>query len=195
MLTTTIKTDAGCTLRLNTASMNTLPQLKWISVISSTEPAIFELWNADHQLMSLSINHKDQTVRIECNGTRRYLHMEEEGLLFNKTIFKNEYGIKIGEIAQELWFNKQGFIELNEESFHYAIQNSHSTEFIIYGRSKKSSPILTCELDIDNGMDTKHLSQPEEKNTEKYSCLLIGLCWFLFMPIAKENLEHVSLNA
>jgi hypothetical protein len=176
-------------------SMNNLSQLKWVSVLSSTEPEIFELRNGENQLMSLSINHTDQTVKIECDGSRRYFHIEKEGLLFNKIIFKNEYGIKIGEIAHELWFNKEGFIELNEEHFHYSIQNDPSTQFTIYGRSKKKTPLLICGLDINDDKNSLHLSKPEEKNKEIYSCLLVALCWFLFTPIAKENIEPVSMNA
>lgn len=175
--------------------MNNSSQLKWISALSSTEPEIFELRNGENQLMSLSINNADQTVKIECEGSRRFFHLEKEGLLFNKIILKNEYGIKIGEIAHELWFNKEGFIELNEEHFHYSIQNDPSTQFTIYGRSKKKTPLLICGVDLNDEGDSLHLSKPEEKNTEIYSCLLLALCWFLFTPIAKQNIQPVSMNA
>jgi len=175
--------------------MNNLSQLKWVSVQSSTDPEIFELKNGENQIMSLSFNHTDQTVKIECDESRRYFHIEKEGLLFNKIILKNEYGIKIGEIAHELWFNKEGFIELNEEHFHYSIQNAPTTQFTIYGRSKKKTPLLICGLDINDGKNSLNLSKPEEENKEIYSLLLVALCWFLFTPIAKENLEPVTMNA
>ncbi len=66
-------------------------QLKWQSVSNTPELEVWELWNDQIMLLLLTVNHSDQTARIESDSSRRYFHIEKEGLLLNrKTIVKNE---------------------------------------------------------------------------------------------------------
>jgi len=147
-----------------------------------------ELWNDEQRLLTLHYNQFAQTAKVECENSRRIFKIDKEGFLRNKTILKNEYGVKIGELGTENWFSHEGFIDLNGERFNYTIQNNPSSQLVIYKSSKKS-PLLVCGLTPNNGNISINFQQGKE--ADKYACLLIALCWFLFMPVAKEYVAVV----
>jgi len=171
--------------------MKTTSKLIWQRIQTAAPIEEYELWNGLQKLVTLSIDTLENKIRVACDDCRRDFHVEKEGLLLNKTILKNEYGIKIGEIGHELFFNNEGFIELNEERFHFCIQNNPLAELIIYRKSKKN-PLLICALSSNDGNPSIQFSRNEESNGKTYPCLLMALCWFLFMPIAKENVSEYA---
>ena len=128
-------------------------------------------------MVTLSINLFSQTAKVECANYRRIFKIEKKGFLQNKTIIKNEHGIKIGYLHLTPWFSNEGFIDFNDEHFYYSTQNNPLAELVIYKSSKKK-PLSICSL---------------KSNDEKNSCLLMALCWFLFMPFAKENVLEFAV--
>ena len=168
-------------------------KLIWITVKSETVFEEYELWNDFQKLMTLSIDKDENKIRVVSNDYRRDFNIENEGLLLNKTILKNEYGIKVGEISQELFTHNEGSIQLNEEHFHYSIHNNPLAELIIYRKSRKK-PVLKCELKSEEGKSSINFSKNEESNSKTYHSLLIALCWFLLMPVGKENASEYALE-
>jgi hypothetical protein len=70
---------------------------------------------------------------VEGETEKRVFLIRKEGFLRNKTVLRNEYGIKIGELGHE---HMQNFIDLNNERFFYTIHNNPLAELVIYKESK-----------------------------------------------------------
>ncbi len=172
--------------------MSTHSKLQWTIAESTNGLAVYELWNEDRKLVTLSLNLFSLTAKVECADSRRIFKIEKEGFLQTKTIIKNEYGIKIGQLNLAPWFSNEGFIDLNEERFYYTSQNNPLAELIIYKSSKKK-PLVVCGLKSNEHKTAIHFEK--NKEIEKNSCLLMALCWFLFMPVAKENVLEYAANA
>jgi hypothetical protein len=164
-------------------------KLHWFAAASQQGYDMYELWNDNQRLLTLYLNQLSQTAKVECENSRRNFKIEKEGFRRNKTILKNEYGVKIGELGNGSWFGNEGSIDLNGEKLHYAIQNNGPTELVIYKSSKKN-PLLAC--DIPKNEHSAPAEKEKDHQTEKYSCLLMALGWFLFMPMAKEYAWAIS---
>ncbi len=174
--------------------MNNHSSLQWIPVKIEDDIEVYELWNGLKKLISLSLNHKEHTAKIDAEDCRRNFHIDKEGFLLNTTVLKNEYGIKIGQITHEILFKNEGLIELNEERYHYCIQNNPLAEIMIY-KKHKNNPLLLCGLRAENGETEVYFSRTAESATEKSPSLLMAICWSLFLPIAKENTAVFALPA
>ncbi len=162
--------------------MSHTSKLHWYAAASKQDNDVYELWNDEQRLLTLYFNQFSQTAKVECEDSRRNFKIEKEGFLRNKTILKNEYGVKVGELGPDNWFSQDGFIDLNGERFHYTTQTNNLAELIIFKSSKKH-PLLICGLTNNNGEPSVHFEKSKE--TGKYSCLLMALSWFMLMPIAK----------
>lgn len=159
--------------------------MNWISTTTNKkEFELFELWNGTQKLMTLELNLFTQTAKIECYSSRRIFKIDKEGFLRNKTIFKNEYGVKVGELSLENWFSHEGLILLNNERYKYMIQNNSLPELIIYSQSLQK-PLISCSLQLNKGNTSIDFNN--HNNTEKQSVFLMALAWFLFLPVAKET--------
>ncbi len=165
--------------------MSISSNMNWISTTTNKNGfEFFELWKGAKKLMTLELNLFSQTAKIECYSSRRIFKIDKEGFLRHKTIFKNEYGVKVGELSLENWFSHEGLILLNNERYRYTIQNNSLPELIIYNKGSQKT-LISCGLQLNNGntgIDFKHYN-----NTEKQSVFLMALAWFLFLPVAKEN--------
>ncbi|MCU0323173.1 MAG: hypothetical protein MUE72_12210 [Chitinophagaceae bacterium] len=170
--------------------MSQSKSLYWLNTSNTNEIELYELWDAEKKLLTLLFNNFSHTAKVECLSSRRMFKIEKDGLLKTKTIFKNEYGVKIGQFAQEHWYNHEGLIELNEEKFHYTTHNNPLAELIIYKDNPKQ-PLLVCGLQLNNGETSVHFQKHHQ--SDKYSIFLMSLAWFLFLPVAKEYVSNVSI--
>lgn len=168
--------------------------LNWLNTTITNKIETYELWDDEKKLMTLSFNNFSQTAKIECLSSRRIFKIEKDGFLNTKTIFKNEYGVKIGEFAQEHWFNHEGLIVLNEEKFYYTTQKNPLTELIVYKNNPKE-PLLACILKLNEEEKSIHIQK--HKISNNYSIFLMALAWFLFLPTAEElviNSAQIEYN-
>lgn len=168
--------------------------LNWLNTTITNEIETYELWDDEKKLMTLSFNNFSQTAKVECLSSRRVFKIEKDGFLNTKTIFKNEYGVKIGEFAQEHWFNHEGLIVLNEEKFYYTTHKNPLAELIVYKNNPKE-PLLACILKLNDGEKSIHIQK--HHNYDKHSIFLMALAWFLFLPAAKElsmNVKEIESN-
>jgi hypothetical protein len=169
--------------------MSKLTKLHWYAATPKNGIEPYELWNDNKLLLTLYFNQFSQTAKVVCEDSRRNFKIDKEGFFRNKTIIKNEYGIKIGELGSVNWFGQEGFIDLNGERFLYTTQNNPMAEVVMY-KKNKHRPIISCGLVANNG--NTEISFQKNKDPEKYSCILMALCWFLFMPVAKENVVEYA---
>jgi len=175
--------------------MNNHSSLQWVPVKIEDDHEVYELWNGLKKLISLSLNLREHTAKIDSEDCRRNFHIDKEGFLLNTTVLKNEYGVKIGQITHEILFKNEGMIELNEERYHYCIQNNPLAEILIY-KKHKNNPLLICGLRAENGKPDVFFARTTAESAAQTSpSLLMAICWFLFLPIAKENIAAFALTA
>ena len=63
---------------------------------------VYHLVNDDDKVLSLMVNRASNTARVEYEGKKRVFQIRKEGFLRIKTVIRNEYGIKIGELPEHI---------------------------------------------------------------------------------------------
>ena len=161
-------------------------------------PEGFEIYilRRDHtDLVTLELNLFSQTAKVSSADSRRTFKIDKEGFLKTRTILKNEYGVKIGQLGLETWYSHEGFIELNGEKFHYAHGNNDNKELLIY-KTSRSKPLFICSLNIEGTASVSLQKNKEVVDTQSW--LLMSICWFLFLPVARTFLPaqatHIADN-
>lgn len=164
--------------------------MKWESVTSTLGYSVFALWNNGRKLVTLVFNSSSSAARIEYEGQRRVFLIRKEGFMKNKTVLRNEYGVRIGRVGSE---NNENFIELSDERFYYSFSDSDAPAVTIY-KNSKDQPLTVCELDVKRKdvLGAFHKNKMEESSMYP---LLMTLCWYLIQPTEAAKLEPSMLLA
>lgn len=157
--------------------------MNWETVTSGLGHKVYALWNNGRKLLTLAFQQGSNFVRIEYGGEKRAFNIRYEGILKNKLVMRNEYGVRIGQIVE----NNESLIALNDEKLHYAITNDGSPKVILYKESI-DSPLAVCDLQLEN--DTSIL--PSVKPTATQHSLLLVLCWYLYHPVTKAAVPEYA---
>ncbi len=165
--------------------------MKWIAAAVSSRKETYELWHDDKKLLTLEFHPSTNSARIEYADEKRVFLIRKEGFLKNKTVLRNEYGVRMGRLGYENGHGSEGFIELNDEKFSYSIDNNPLSEISIY-RDNKEKPFVVCGLRADKGNTSVQFSKSGELSPPQHF-LLMSLCWYLFLPVAKENTVEYAL--
>src|SRR5687768_18028073 len=107
--------------------------MRWELVSSDARREVYHLFKNDKKILTLVIDPFTNMARVECANEKRIFQLRKEGFLRNKTVIRNEYGIKIGELGQE---SKENFIDVNNERFYYNIDNGPLAELVLYKEAK-----------------------------------------------------------
>ena len=75
--------------------------MRWELHHSTSEHEIYHLLKDDEKLLTLELNIFSNTARVHNKNDKRVFVIRKEGLRRNKTVIRNEYGIKIGELEQD----------------------------------------------------------------------------------------------
>jgi hypothetical protein len=163
--------------------------MRWENASSTSNNDVYHLWNNDKKLLTLTLHPFSKTARVECAGEKRVFLIRQEGFFRNKTVLRNEYGIKIGELGQE---DEANFIEVNGERFYYHTKNENESlaQLVLY-KGLKELPVLVCGLNISNGNTS--LSVEKDKHLMAHSSFLMALCWYMFLPLTKKNVSAVPI--
>lgn len=165
--------------------------MKWIVVSKTSEQELYELWLKDKKVMALEFHPSTNSARISSDEEQRVFHLRKEGLLKNKTVLRNEYGIRIGRLGYEKWDANHGYVELGNEKFNYTIGNNPMAELRI-SRDNSEEPLVVCGLKVKNDSTPVHFSNQNELSPSEYM-LLLSLCWYIVLPVAKENVAEYAL--
>jgi hypothetical protein len=157
--------------------------MNWETITSGIGQKVYALWNNGRKLLTLAF-HSTNFVRIERAGEKRAFMIRYEGFLKNKLVMRNEYGIRIGQASAE---NNENVIALNDERFFYTITDEKEPQVIIYKESKEN-PLAVCALNLDNDKNIL----PSANSSATYQSLLLALCWYLFLPVVKENVPEYA---
>jgi len=156
--------------------------MRWETLSTDANHEVYKLKHKDHTLLTLTLHPFSNTARVENEDEKRVFQIRREGFRRHKTVLRNEYGIKIGELGVE---NKLQFIEINKEKYYYTIRHNPNAELVIY-RESINTPILVCGLDVDTGKNSVHLEKDKTPASTPVS-LLMGLCWYMFLPVTRED--------
>lgn len=158
--------------------------MNWETVTSGIGHKVYALWSNGHKLLTLAFNSSSNFAKIEYGDEKRAFTIRYEGMFKNKMVMRNEYGIRLGQISAE---NKENFIDLNDERLFYTITEEKYPRVIIYKESL-DKPLAVCALQLDNDISIL----PSVKTSATQHSLLLALCWYLFSPVAKENIPEFA---
>lgn len=157
--------------------------MRWETIKSTPEQEIYHLYKDDKKRLTLIYNPFSNSARVECNKEKRVFLIRKEGFRRNKTVIRSEYGIKIGEFGQD---NRQQFIEVNNEKFYYNTHNNPLAELVLF-KEDKTRPVLACGLSANEGLNSVYFKKDKLLGEMPHPGLLMALCWYMFLPVAKEN--------
>lgn len=162
--------------------------MKWEVIKATPEQEVYHLYDEDKLRLVLSYNPFSSSARVECNKEKRVFLIRKEGFLRNKTAIRNEYGVKIGEFGQE---DGKRFIAVNDQKFYYTTRNNPLAELVLFTESA-AKPAISCGLTAAD--ETAGISFKKEKlqGEVQHPGLLMALCWYMFLPVAKENVAEFT---
>ena len=163
--------------------------MRWEQIKANSTTEIYNLFKGDKKLLSVSLNPFSNSARVECEKEKRVFLIRKEGFRRNKTVLRSEYGIKIGELGQE---NKDQFIDVNDERFYYIIENDPFPQLILYKESK-DKPFVSCALNMNEGNKGVSFTKDKKLSETSHPGLLMALCWYMFLPVTKENVQQVEV--
>jgi hypothetical protein len=158
--------------------------MKWELALTTEQQEVYELWHNEKKLLTLDFHPLTNSARIQYANEKRVFLIRKEGFLRNKTVLRNEYGMRMGQIGHEKVNGSEGTLELEGEKFLYTIRNKPNTELVIYKESP-AKPLVVCGIDPRDGNSSPAFKNNSLKPTQHF--LLMALCWYMFLPAAKEN--------
>jgi hypothetical protein len=87
--------------------------------------------------------------------------------------------------------NKENFIDINDERYYYTIQNTPLAELVLYKKSS-NRPFVTCSLSNKDGDASVQFTKDKNLSETTHPGLLMALCWYMFLPVAKENVVEFA---
>lgn len=161
--------------------------MKWETFTSTIGQTVYTLCNNGKKLVTLVFNSSSNAARIEYADEKRVFLIRDEGFRKNKTVLRNEYGVRIGHTGSE---HNEDFIELNNQRYFYSVDGEQQPAVTIY-RESIEHPLAVCKLDIkDDLLARSGVKKPLHQKT-LYS-LLLGLCLYLFKPVTEQPVTAFS---
>jgi hypothetical protein len=154
--------------------------MRWETVTATPTNETYHLWDNDKKMLSLTLHPFSNSARVESADEKRVFLVRREGFRRNKTIVRNEYGIKVGELGTD---ERGNYIHVNNERFYYIIQHDPRTELVLYKESP-DKPAVVCEFTPGN-RSSVHLKKGKDLGSQ--AGLLMAICWYMFLPATKEE--------
>lgn len=164
--------------------------MRWETASTDSANEIYHLYKDDKKILTVILNPFSNSARVECDKQKRVFLIRKEGFRRNKTVLRNEYGVKIGELGQE---NKENFIDVNEERFYYTTHNNPLPELVLY-KEAKDKPFVSCGLSVKEGTTAVHFAKDKQLSDTSHPGLLMALCWYMFLPVTKENVVEFAVQ-
>ena len=162
--------------------------MRWESAgTGNSNSEIYHLYKDDKRILTLVLNPFSNTARVECEKQKRVFLIRKEGFRRNKTVLRNEYGIKIGQLGQE---NNEQFIDVNDERFFYTTHKNPLSELVLYKESIEQ-PFVTCGFNVKEGQSGLKFEKDNQLSGTSHPGLLMALCWYMFLPVTRENSVEV----
>lgn len=166
--------------------------MKWVQINNKRNLLQeYHLTDNDETRAVVKYNPVQQSARITVGDMHRLFFIENTGSFTGRYLFKNEYGIEVGSMSNDKWSNK-GSITIESQQYIFKIDNNPLATLTIYDSSQQQV-LASCGLATNiSGTSLSLAAQPTNAGTHY---LLLSLCWFLFLPIAKENIVQYAASA
>jgi len=151
--------------------------MKWLAITTRVQEKIYELWNSREKLLTLAYHPASGTLRVSADDKQRVFLIGRKGFLRRRTVLRNEYGIRIGQLTYDNNQDNQGLIDVYEEDFNYALQGDPNPKAIIY---RNTEVLAASELPV--------ISQ--DINSDNYDLLMLMLCWYISTTIKRQVEEY-----
>lgn len=162
--------------------------MRWETAASTSNNEVYHLYKEDKKILTVILNPFSNAARVECEKQKRVFLIRKEGFRRNKTVLRDEYGFKIGELGQE---RNENFIDVNNERFFYSTHNNPLAQLVLYKESK-DKPFVSCGLSVKGGAPAVHFTKDKLLADTSHPGLLMALCWYMFLPVTKENIVAFS---
>lgn len=162
--------------------------MRWESSTTASGNEIYHLFKDEKIILTLTLNPFSNSARVECNNQKRVFLIRKEGFRRHKTVIRDEYGFKIGELGSE---HKENFIDVQGERFFYKTRNNPLAEMVLYKESP-ANPFVSCGLQIKEGATDVHFTKDNNLAGTSNPGLLMALCWYMFLPVTKENVVEFA---
>ena len=146
--------------------------MKWLLVNSSLRQETYELWNSDEKLLTIYSHPDKGTLRIATGDAKRVFLIGKEGFLRSRTVLRNEYGVRMGQLLYDGIQENQGSLIVYDEEFYYHIGTDSLREATIY---RNSEHLVTCELPAV---------------AKDHDLLILALCWYITTAVKIKIEEY-----
>lgn len=157
--------------------------MRWEPGLASSDHETYRLCKDGDTLLKLSYNPFSSTARVECHAEQRVFQIRREGLRKNRLVIRNEYGVRIGELGQD---DGGSFIEVNGQRFRYRILEQPHPQLALY-RDTETEPIIITGLEVREGKKSAQVARHAYHPETAHPGLLTALCWYMFLPVAREK--------
>jgi hypothetical protein len=159
--------------------------MNWISVNYPSESVQkYHLSDGPSNKVVLKYNIEQQSARISDDNSQRLFFITKVGGLWNNRVtVTNEYGVESGRITFDRNFHA-GIIEIEGKKYHYRIEGTSASKIILYEHNM-SMPSISCDINTSS-FASKDLAL-------EYTCLILGLCWFLSPVPAQVPVELITV--
>ncbi len=163
--------------------------MRWEKISLTPDNEVYHLYKDEQKLLTLHFHPFSHSARVETGTEKRVFQIRKEGFLRNKTVLRTEYGIKLGELGHE---NGRSFINIDNDRYFYSVINNPLAELQIF-KEHADQPMITCGLKTDEGNPEVQFKRDKNQLDGSYSSLLMALCWYMFLPVAKENTPELAM--
>jgi hypothetical protein len=151
--------------------------MKYVSVENTSSKENFELWEDEKILAGISFSKQTRFVRIVSDLGKRMFSFEKKGFLTPRKVIRNEYGVKLGKVAELKPGTGKGFVELEGKKYFFEYDQDNTGELVVYDELTKKN-LLTCSFNAI----TLGLTKTKSLLDTKFASLLLVLCWYSFQP-------------
>src|SRR4030095_4912356 len=153
--------------------------MKWLSLSTRAQEKIYELWNSKKKLLALAYHPASGTLRVSAGNEKRVFLIGREGFLRRRTVLRNEYGIRIGQLTYDNNQDNLGTIDVYEEDFTYILQNDPDPKASIH---RGTELLAVSELPAIS----------DDINSDNYDLLMLVLCWYISTAVKKQVEEYAG---
>ncbi|MEO5888620.1 MAG: hypothetical protein ABIQ31_00145 [Ferruginibacter sp.] len=144
--------------------------------------------NNDCKLV-IKYNPRHQSARITSGNHHRLFFFESAGSLSGKTIFRNEYGMEIGNLVHDKFHSEEGSLVIDAKKYQYQLHKDTASELVIYENGLQK-PVASCSIPTNKSIIQNIFSEGTQAIDN--NCYLLGLCWYLVLPLVKENILKLA---
>jgi hypothetical protein len=151
--------------------------MKWLSITTRVQEKMYELWNSKEKLLTVVYHPASGTIRVAADDEKRVFLIGREGFLRRRTVLRNEYGIRVGQLTYDSNQDNQGMIDVYEEDFNYTLQGDPKPSASIYRNAER---LAVSELPAIS----------EDITSDNYDLLMLILCWYISTTVKKRMEEY-----